>query len=301
MRWYRMTPASARFALLVALIIGLTVVAALLPLHKIQDAVQDLGAWGPPVGILIGAVLLASLVPRTAISIASGALFGAIGGGWVSYAAAILAAIATFAIGRWLGRDAVAAHAGDRLGRLDAWLASTGLISVIVVRLLPIAPYGLVGYAYGTTSVKRRNYLIGTAIGATPSAFSYAAVGAAVVRPGDTRFVTVVPAIVGFAVTGVAAFYWWRMRLRHRAVADSDEEGDRGETDTPDNVQSDGDAADVPPVGDAGAISAGDGTSGVSAGDGGGAVSTGDDRDAKANIDDAESHANGRGHRSAEG
>ncbi|HEY2794329.1 MAG TPA: VTT domain-containing protein, partial [Micromonosporaceae bacterium] len=189
MRW--------RLALLVTLIIGLAVTAALLPLHRIPDAIAGLGWWAPVVGALVGTALLAALIPRTAISIACGATFGALGGGFVALAAAMLAAAVTFAIGRALGRDAVAARAGDRWARLDAWLSRRGLLAVTVVRMIPIAPYGLVGYAYGTTSVRRWHYAIGTLIGATPSAFTYAAVGAAAVQPGAIRLVTLLPAAIG--------------------------------------------------------------------------------------------------------
>jgi uncharacterized membrane protein YdjX (TVP38/TMEM64 family) len=205
-----MTGARLRFAGLVVLIALLAATAAFVPLHRIPDAVARLSAWAPVAAIAVGALLLAALVPRTAISIACGALFGPLAGGAIALAAALVAATGTFAAGRALGREVVAAHTGDRLGRLDHWLARHGLLSVVVVRMLPLAPYGLIGYAYGTTSVRVRNYLGGTAIGATPSAFSYAAVGAAVVRPGAIRLVSFAPAALGLLITLAAAIYYRR-------------------------------------------------------------------------------------------
>jgi uncharacterized membrane protein YdjX (TVP38/TMEM64 family) len=205
----------SRLIALVLLIAALVTAAALLPLHRIPDAVQRLGAWGPAVGVLVAALLLAALVPRTAISIACGAVYGPIGGGVVALIAAMIAAFATFAVGRALGRDAIAARAGPRWSRLDAWLSRRGLLAVTVVRMMPIAPYGLVGYAYGTTSVRRWHYLLGTLIGATPSAFTYAAVGAAAVRPGAIGLVTFLPAAIGLLITLAAAIYW-RQSARRR-------------------------------------------------------------------------------------
>ncbi len=197
-----------RLASLILLIIGLAIAVAFTPLQRVPDAIRQLGAWGPVVGIVLGGALLCALVPRTAISIACGALFGAIGGGFVGLAGAILGAAATFEIGRALGRDAVASRAGPRWNRLDRWLTRRGLLAVTVVRLLPLAPYGLIGFAYGTTSVRRWPYLGGTLIGATPSAFTYAAVGAAVVHPGAIRWITFLPAAIGLLVTIAAALYW---------------------------------------------------------------------------------------------
>jgi uncharacterized membrane protein YdjX (TVP38/TMEM64 family) len=204
------TRVRARFAALVALIVAAALAAALLPLHRIPDTVARIGAWAPYAAVGAGALLLAALVPRTAISLACGALFGAVEGGLVGVAAALLAATGTFAAGRWLGREALARHAGDRLGRLDSWLARQGVLGVLVVRLLPLAPYGLIGYAYGTTGVRVRDYLGGTLIASSPSAFIYAALGAAVVRPGEIRPVTFVPAGIGLLITCAAAVYWRR-------------------------------------------------------------------------------------------
>lgn len=189
---------------------GLAIGAALLPLERLPRAVSALGPSGPPVAMAIGTVLLAALVPRTAISLASGALFGPLTGGACALAAAMLAAAVTFLAGRWAGRDYLAARAGNRLHRLDGWLSRRGLLAVVVVRLLPLAPYGLVGYAYGTTSVRRRHYLLGTLVGAAPSAFSYAAIGGAVVGAHHLSAVTFIPAALGVLVSAGAAVYWRR-------------------------------------------------------------------------------------------
>lgn len=215
--------ARARFAALVALIVAAALAATLLPLHRVPDAVARMGAWAPYGATVLGALLLAALVPRTAISIGCGVLFGTVEGGLVGVAAALLAAVGTFTAGRWLGREELAAHAGDRLGRLDGWLARRGVLGVLVVRLLPLAPYGLIGYAYGTTGVRVRDYLGGTLISTPPSAFTYAALGAAVVQPGDVRLVTFAPAAAGLLVTCAAAVYWRRSGRRdHDGRADPD-------------------------------------------------------------------------------
>ena len=64
----------------------------------------------------------------------------------------MIAAVATYYAGRWAGRGALGARAGGRLDRLDGWLNRRGLAAVLLVRFLPLAPFGLIGYAYGTTS-----------------------------------------------------------------------------------------------------------------------------------------------------
>jgi uncharacterized membrane protein YdjX (TVP38/TMEM64 family) len=178
--------------------------------------VAAFGAFAGPAAVIVAALLLAVLVPRTAISLGCGALFGALAGAGYALAAALLAAFLTYTIGRAAGREWVTRRAGPRMARIDEWLARRGLLAVVVVRLLPLAPYGLIGYAYGTTSVRRAHYHVGTLIGAAPSAASYAAIGAAVVAPGQVRLISFLPAAIGACVTASAALYWHRAG-RHRA------------------------------------------------------------------------------------
>lgn len=200
--------------LLAATVAVLAGAATLVPLDAVPRLAASLGAVGWAAAVAGGALLMAALVPRTAISIACGALFGPLGGFWCALAAALLGALVTYGAGRWAGRGFLAARAGGRLHRLDAWLSRRGLLAVVVVRLLPLAPYGLIGYAYGTTSVRHRHYLTGTLIGAAPSCFSYATIGAAVVAPGSVSVITFIPAAFGMVVSTAAAWHWRRTARR---------------------------------------------------------------------------------------
>jgi len=189
---------------------ALALAASRTPLDSIPGLVRELGALGPLAAVTAGAALLMALVPRTAISLACGLLFGALAGAGVALIAAVSAASATFWLGRWAGRAAMQRRLQGRLARLDSWLAHRGTLAVVVVRLLPIAPFGLIGYAYGTSATRFRHYLLGTAIGGTPSSFAYAAIGAAVVSPGGASLLTYLPAGLGLLVTAGAAIYWKR-------------------------------------------------------------------------------------------
>lgn len=183
---------------------ALALSAAWLPYDEIARRINPLTAVG------LGVVLLCILVPRTAISLVCGVLFGAWSGAAWALTAALLAALLTFLVGRWAGRDLLVQRAGDRVRRVDSWLARRGVLAVVVVRMLPLAPFGFIGYAYGATSVQFRHYYLGTAIGATPSAISYATIGAAAVSPESMTWLTFTPALISAAVSTAAALYWRR-------------------------------------------------------------------------------------------
>ncbi len=208
-----------RLSVLAALIGGLGAASALLPLRDIADSLSALGPAAAVAIAVIGGLLLSVLVPRTAVTLACGALLGAAQGAAASLAAAIIAAIATYYLGRWAGRGALSGRAGGRLHRLDGWLNRRGLAAVLLVRFLPLAPFGLIGYAYGTTSVCRKRYLLGTTLASIPSAVSYAVIGAAVTKPHEMSPLTLAPALVGFALTAVIVVRWKRTSSPATATA----------------------------------------------------------------------------------
>ena len=207
-----------RFSVLGVVVAGLAVAAAVLPLREIADAVVALGPAAAVAIAVVGGLLLSVLVPRTAITIACGALLGAPTGAATALAAAVIAAIATYYAGRWAGRGALGAKAGGRMQRLDGWLNWRGLAAVRRVRFLPLAPFGLSGYAYGTTSVCRKRYLLGTTLASIPSAVSYAVIGAAVTSPGELNPLSLAPALVGFTLTTTIVYRWRRASRRAAAV-----------------------------------------------------------------------------------
>ncbi|GAA2517343.1 TVP38/TMEM64 family protein [Pilimelia columellifera] len=205
-----------RLILLVAAVAALAAAATQLPLQTLQHDVIALGPAAPVAVIVAGALLVAVMMPRTAVSFACGALFGAAAGFGYAIVAAIVAATVTYLLGRWAGRGFIAARSGGRMDRIDSWIARRGVLAVVVTRLLPLAPYGLIGYAYGASTVRARHYFIGTLLGAAPSAFSYATIGAAVVSPGSMSPVTFIPVAIGMSVSSLAAWHWRRQATAGR-------------------------------------------------------------------------------------
>ncbi|MDY7086657.1 MAG: VTT domain-containing protein [Actinomycetota bacterium] len=206
-----------RFGVLGGVVGGVGVAAATLPLSQIAGQIAAVGPAAAVAIAVIGGLLLSVLVPRTAITLACGALLGAATGAATALAAAVIAATATYYAGRWVGRGALSARSGGRLERLDGWLNRRGLLAVLLVRFLPLAPFGLIGYAYGTTSVCRKRYLLGTTLASIPSAVSYAVIGAAVVRPGEMSPLSLAPAAIGFTLT-TAIVLWWKHSGRKAAA-----------------------------------------------------------------------------------
>ncbi len=195
-----------RLGLLLALIAAGTVVVVLVGVPDAQELRNRFAATGL-LGILAFVGLYAALsltpVPAAALTIAAGATFGLVRGVAVVVVAATLGAVAAFYLGRALGRDAVKRLASGRLDALDELLTRRGVLSVILVRLVPLFPYAAVNYVGGLTGVRFRDYLIGTAIGILPVTVVYVAVGVYGGDPGSLPFLLAVGALVAMFAAGV--------------------------------------------------------------------------------------------------
>ncbi|SCG37755.1 TVP38/TMEM64 family protein [Micromonospora halophytica] len=212
-------PPARRFALLLLLLAGFGVLLLVVPRpdpHALPHLADTLGGYAPAVAVVTGALLLVALVPRTFVTLASGAIFGPLEGAAYALGAALLAAALGFAVGRVLGREFVAERVRGRLARLDGWFARQSVLGVITVRLLPISGYGLTSYGYGTTGARVLPFLVGSVIASAPTAFGYAAVGAAVTSPGDVNWFAAAPAGLGLIASAVLVHRWWRAERQRR-------------------------------------------------------------------------------------
>ncbi len=171
-----------RLALLGLLLLGATVVALTVERPGVPavrswlDAAGPLG-WAAVVLAVSGALM--TPVPRTATSLLLGAAAGFPAGLAVAVLAGWLGGMGGFALGRHLGRDAVARLTGPRLARADRLFRDRGLLAVVLARVSPV-PFWVVSYAAGLSSIRWLPATLGTAVGVVPGAVLYVAVGASV-------------------------------------------------------------------------------------------------------------------------
>lgn len=119
--------------------------------------------------LILGVALACVLaIPLTITSLLVILLAGPIGGGACLIAGATLGGAASFMLGKWLGLGLVAKLAGSRIGAFDQVLQRHGIRSVVVLRLIPIAPYAIVNMLAGVSSIRLRDFLFGTVLGMTP-------------------------------------------------------------------------------------------------------------------------------------
>lgn len=148
----------------------------------VRSIVLRLSALGDEAGtplVLWLLYVLGSLLafPLSLLVAATGLIFGSAWGFLHALIGTLLAAAATYVAGRMLGRDTIRRYGGRSLTRLSETLARRGVTTMILVSLLPIAPFTLTSMAAGAFRLRFRDYLLGTLIGITPGLLVMTVIG----------------------------------------------------------------------------------------------------------------------------
>jgi hypothetical protein len=149
------TPANAALRRkLVLLVLALLLVAGLavawswsplrawLDVDALVGAVRAAGrSFGPLAALAALTVALVLAVPLMFLTVVAVAAYGPVLGSACVFVGALLAAGASHGAGRYLGREVLERLAGPRVNLLSHRLARRGLLAVLAVRLVPVAPF----------------------------------------------------------------------------------------------------------------------------------------------------------------
>lgn len=163
---------------------------------ELRMFVEASGPLEAVVFVVLYVILTVLLVPGTIPSLAAGALFGPLWGVLLTFIGATIGAAVAFEVARALGRERLRARLGHRTDTADRWVRSRGLLGVITLRLLPVVPFNVLNYAFGLSTVERRNHVIGTAIGILPGTVAFVALGSSIADPGSAGFLASLAAVL---------------------------------------------------------------------------------------------------------
>ncbi|MGW8368483.1 MAG: TVP38/TMEM64 family protein [Gammaproteobacteria bacterium] len=139
--------------------------------ERLASLLQDLGV-SPWAGIVVLiAYLIGSFIvfPVTALIAATGVALGPINGMIWATAGCLLAATVNYCCARRLSAETLDNWTGGWLRRLGHKLEHGGIVSVMVARNIPIAPFTVVNVVAGAASIPFRDYLVGTVLGLGPT------------------------------------------------------------------------------------------------------------------------------------
>lgn len=177
---------------------------------QLQIWLNQTGIWAPIIYIVLYTIATILVLPSTALNLTGGAIFGPwLGTLWTSIAA-IIAAVAAFAFTRTVGREIIIQKLAGRWNGMDAEISQGGLFYIFAIRLLPIIPYGLVNFAAGLTSIRFRDYLLGTILGTVPGILPFVMLGSSGLQAMKTG--NILPLVGSLALIGLLVFgaTWYR-------------------------------------------------------------------------------------------
>lgn len=219
--WYR-TAAAARFAALTLLVIGLAVL--MIVVHPTRSTLLGLmgphDAFGPAIAVGGAALLTAALVPRTLLSAVGGLFFGWAPGTLYILAGVVAGSALAYGIGRLLGHEFMARYLRGKLRKVEQAVSGGGILPIVVSRMIPFIPFCVANYVFGTTSVRFRTFVAGTAIGALPATLAYAALGSATAHGNHPLMIVCGSFVAVLGIGGsIGTYFVWRRRPRTLALA----------------------------------------------------------------------------------
>jgi uncharacterized membrane protein YdjX (TVP38/TMEM64 family) len=176
---------SRKAFLILFIVLDVAVALLFLPFREwflqFETFIRDLGAAGPVVVVLVYVAATVLLIPGSALTIASGTLFGLPVGLMVALTGANLGALAAFLLARTRLRAKIArwAEESGKVRLLDRAIGANGFKLVLLLRLSPAFPFTVLNYLFGLTAVRPGAYVLANLLGMLPGGLLYVYLGAA--------------------------------------------------------------------------------------------------------------------------
>ncbi len=179
--------------------------------------------WAPFIVIAAYTPAAFLLFPRPLLTLASVIAFGA----WLGFAYAVAgivgAALATYAVGRFMPVQKLQRIVGDYLDDAKEIFSGHAVIGVFAANMVPVPPFGVQGVIAGCIRLSLWQYALGTLLSLLPGALMLAFFGqqlsSALEDPKQMSYGLLALPLVGFAIFFVLVRGWARRRRESRAGA----------------------------------------------------------------------------------
>lgn len=199
----------------VALLWRFTPLSVWLDVHQLAEMVSRWREWpGTPI-ITVAAFIAAGLlaVPVTVMIIVTTLVFGPLLGFVYAFIAAQLTALCGYGLGHLLGRKSVRYLAGKRINQVSQHLAKRGVLTMLFVRIVPVAPFALINLVAGASHIGLRDYIVGSALGMLPGIAAIALLSDRVQAALLTPDWQTILALVAIAFIVISVGYWLSKKM----------------------------------------------------------------------------------------
>jgi uncharacterized membrane protein YdjX (TVP38/TMEM64 family) len=138
---------------------------------------ENLAAWAGKIQdqplsflIVLGVYIAGGflMVPITLLVGVTAMVFDPVIGALYALSGCLVSALTTFWAGAGLGKQMVRKVAGKKLNHISRQMARQGILTVALIRNIPVAPFSLVNLIAGASHINLKDYLLGTVAGMLP-------------------------------------------------------------------------------------------------------------------------------------
>jgi len=195
----------------VGIVVETDALSGLLSHDWIDREVRGRGITGGLLFVAAGALATALAVPRNVVSFLGGYAFGLVQGTLLALLAEGIGCVLTFCCARTFARRLVSERLGERVRRIEGFLAANPFSMTLLVRLIPVGNNFATNMAAGVSRVRALPFLLGSLLGYLPKTFVFALAGSGIDTGAHLR---VVLAVVVFLISGALGVWLYR-RFRH--------------------------------------------------------------------------------------
>lgn len=183
----------------------------------LAEYLRSFGVWSVVVTIILFVIMTFTIIfPFMILSGASGIIYGLFWGTIISWLGEVIGALFMFFFARHFFRHMVEGWIvkSRYLTQVDEYSAANGFKALLVARLLPLAPSGIITAVAAISRISFRDFFLATIIGKLPPVIVKVLLGHDIVFAGEnmTRLIMVVLLVIG--VYTILWWYKWRKRQK---------------------------------------------------------------------------------------
>jgi uncharacterized membrane protein YdjX (TVP38/TMEM64 family) len=179
----------------------------------IKDTIDSFGVLSVLIYLLASLIRPLLFLPVSPFTVASGFIFGLWWGFVWSMVASTASALFIFFLSRYMLHDFITNNLKGRYPLVDKMLEGGGWSFILFLRMVPVLPFDLVSCFAGVSSLKFRDFVIGTILGEIPGAVVLVMLGTSLDDIGSAFFyLAIALAVLVFA--GLELIRRWANKRR---------------------------------------------------------------------------------------
>lgn len=175
----------------------------LININNIRGLILSAKIFAPIIYIIAFSLVPLTFFPDSLLAILGGSLFGLCKGGILTLIGALIGGSISFLISRFLGDKFIKTSKNEKLKNIQEILRDKGFLTILILRLIPLFPFDLISYGAGLTSIKYKDFFLGTLIGTIPGIIVFVNLGAQWISLDKTSIYCSLTLLISFIIFSI--------------------------------------------------------------------------------------------------